>query len=317
LELLSSGRAWIGKAQTPPWRGKRTFSMPTPTLNLVSESKIRDLMPGDRLPKRWEASGVLVRDRHFFVVFDDRTEIARLSDDLQPSNGNGLFGMAHAAFCGYEGITYNALKQRFYLLVEARKQRSGYYQASIVEYNHEFKYLKDRPVDFTLKSVNKGFEAVAHVRRENKDFLLALCEGNKCKCGAKGRKPGGGRVHVFEKRRKRWLHSRAIKLPPTVPFVDYSGMSLDDGGVAIVSQVNSMLWVGQFDEASWKWRDAGQLYEFPRADNGAIRYGNIEGVGWITRTRVVAVSDRRKKKDQPDKNLSEKDQSIHIFDIPS
>jgi hypothetical protein len=29
------------------------------------------------------------------------------------------------------------------------------------------------------------------------------------------------------------------------------------------------------------------------------------------------VSDRRKKKNQPDKSLSEKDQSLHIFDIPS
>ena len=50
-------------------------------------------------------------------------------------------------------------------------------------------------------------------------------------------------------------------------------------------------------------------------DDGAIRYGNIEGVAWITRTGVVTVSDRRKKKHQP-KGLSDKDQSIHIFDIP-
>ena len=287
-----------------------------PTLKLVCESKICDLMPCDQLTKRWEASGVLVKDRNYFVVFDDRTEIARFSDNLQPNSTNGLFGMAHAV-CGYEGITYNAAKQRFYLLVESRKQTSGYYQASIVEYDDEFRYLKDRPVDFTFKSSNKGFEAVAHVRRNNKDYLLALCEGNKCKCGHKGRKPGGGRVQVFEKKRKQWLHSRAIALPTTLPFVDYSGMSIDNGYVAIVSQVNSMLWVGQFDEVDWTWRNAGQLYEFPRSDNGTIRYGNIEGVSWITRTRIVVVSDRRKKKNQPDKGLSEKDQSVHIFDIPS
>jgi hypothetical protein len=287
-----------------------------PTLKLVCESKICELMPCDQPTKRWEASGVLVKDRHFFVVFDDRTEIARFSDDLQPNSTNGLFGMAHSV-CGYEGITYNAAKQRFYLLVESRKQTSGCYQASIVEYDDEFRYLKERPVDFTFKSSNKGFEAVAHVRRNNKDYLLALCEGNKCKCGDKGRRPGSGRVQVFEKTRKQWLHSRAIALPTSLPFVDYSGMSLDSGCVAIVSQVNSMLWVGQFDEVGWTWRDAGQLYEFPRSDNGTVRYGNIEGVGWITRTRVVTVSDRRKKENQPDKGLSEKDQSIHIFDIPS
>ena len=133
-----------------------------PTLKLVCESKIRDLMPCDRPSERWEASGVLVKDPHFFVVFDDRTEIARLSDDLQPNITNGLFGMAHAV-CGYEGITYNAVKQRFYLLVEARKQAKSCYQASIVEYDDEFRYVKDRPVDFTFESSNKGFEAVAHV----------------------------------------------------------------------------------------------------------------------------------------------------------
>ena len=59
-------------------------------------------------------------------------------------------------------------------------------------------------------------------------------------------------------------------------------MSVDSGRVAIVSQVNSMLWVAQFDEAEWTWSNEGKLYEFPRSDNGAIQYGNIEGVGWIT-----------------------------------
>jgi hypothetical protein len=123
-------------------------------------------------------------------------------------------------------------------------------------------------------------------------------------------------VQLFQKTRKSWRHCRAIPLPNSLPFVDYSGMSIDDGRVAIVSQMNSMLWVGQLNQADWTCRDAGQLYEFPRSDNGSIRYGNIEGVGWITPSRIVTVSDRRKKKSQPDKGLSEKDQSIHIFEIP-
>ena len=287
-----------------------------PTLKLVCESKICDLLPRDQQAKRWEASGVLVKGGDYFVVFDDRAQIARISDDLEPNTTNGLFGMPHAD-CGYEGITYNAANERFYLLVESRKLKRGCYNASIVEYDNEFGYLKDRPADFPFKSENKGFEAVAHVRRGTKDYLLALCEGNKCKCGDKGRKPGGGRVQLFEKKKKSWWHLRAIALPTSVPFVDYSGMSIDKGRVAIVSQVNSMLWVGQFDEADWNWRNDGQLYEFPRFKNGAIRYGNIEGVGWLTPTRIVTVSDRRKKSDQPDKRLAEKDQSVHIFDIPT
>jgi hypothetical protein len=286
------------------------------TLKLVNERKISDLMPGNERIDRWEASGVLVKDGRYFVVFDDRSEIARVSSDLEPKKSNGLFGMAHAA-SGYEGITYNVDNKRYYLLVEARKSSKGCYQAQVVEYDDEFRYLKDRALDFTFKSGNKGFEAVAHVRRDDRDYLLALCEGNKCACGARGRKPGGGRVQLFEKNRKAWRHTDTIELPKSVSFVDYSGMSTDHGRVAIVSQENSMLWVGHFDEAGWTWRDAGQLYEFPRSDDGSILYGNIEGVGWIAPKRVVVVSDRRKKKNQRDKRLAEKDQSIHIFEIPS
>ena len=287
-----------------------------PTLNLVREIKIRNLITTDKSTKRWEASGVLVKDGYYYVVFDNRTEIGRISNDLQPNKANGLFGLAHADY-GYEGITYNADKKRFYLLVEARKHARDCYQASIIEYDDQFNYLKQRTVDFTFKSDNKGFEAVAHVRRDDQDYLLALCEGNNCKCGSKGRKPGGGRVQLFKKKKRRWAHASTIALPTTLPFVDYSGMSIDRGRVAIVSQENSMLWVGQFDEASWAWRDYGLLYEFPRSEDGKIRYGNIEGVGWISPTQIVTVSDRRKKKSQPDEELSEKDQSVHIFDIPS
>jgi hypothetical protein len=286
------------------------------TLGLVRETKICDLLTCNQPTKRWEASGVLMKDGYCFVVFDDRTKVARFSDDLQPKKTNGLLGIAHADF-GYEGIAYNAAKQRFYLLVEARKRARGCYQALIVEYDDEFNYRKERPLDFTFKSSNKGFEAVAHVRRDRQDYLLALCEGNECKCGRKGRTPGGGRVQVFEKKRRRWAHSATIELPSALPFVDYSGMSIDHGRVAIASQVNSMLWVGHFDEANWNWHDAGQLYEFPRSDSGPIRYGNIEGVSWISRTRIVTVSDRRKKRNQPDKMLSETDQSIQIFEMPS
>jgi len=287
----------------------------TPTLKLFHEVKICELMPHFKPSTRWEASGVLVKDGHCFIVFDNRTEVGRFTTDLHPNKTNGLLGLAHAD-SGYEGIAYNAAKHRFYLLVEARKQARDCFQAVVVEYDDEFNYRKQRPLDFTFKSGNKGFEAIAHVRRNDQDFVLALCEGNKCKCGSKGREPGGGRVQVFEKKRSRWAHVETIALPTSLPFVDYSGMSIDHGHVAIVSQVNSMLWVGQFDEDDWNWRDSGQLYEFPRTRQGSIYYGNIEGVSWLSPTRIVAVSDRRKK-DQGEDELAEKDQSVHIFEIPS
>src|SRR5262245_56975926 len=119
-----------------------------PTLKLVRESKICDLLPRDKQKKeRWEASGVLVKGSDSFVVFDDSAQVARISNNLKPKNSNGLFGTSDAE-CGFEGITYNAAKERFYLLVESRKQKRGNYKALIVEYDDEFRYLKDRPADF-------------------------------------------------------------------------------------------------------------------------------------------------------------------------
>lgn len=284
-------------------------------LSLVCESKICTLLDDHDARARWEASGVLIKDGYCFVVFDDRPEIGRVSLELKPNEGNALLGLSHPDG-GYEGIAFNHTKQRYYLLVEARKHK-GEFRAFVVEYDVNFAFVRQRPLDFTFESCNKGFEAIAHVRRGGQDYLLALCEGNQCKSGAKGRTPGNGRIQVFEKNKKRWAHVGTIALPATLPFVDYSGMSVDEGRTAVVSQVNSMLWIGQLNESDWSWRDAGTLYEFPRSSNEAISYGNIEGVAWLSATRIVAVSDRRKKKEQPDNCIAEKDQSLHIFDIPN
>ena len=284
------------------------------TLKLVQESKIRDLLPDSGASKRFEASGVLAKGSDYFVVFDDHTALARITNDLRLSNSNVLIGTAPLKG-GYEGIAYNAEKHRYYLLVESHRHDDDEHRAQIVEYSDAFKYVKCRSLDFVFKSCNKGFEALAHVRRDGRDYALALCEGNKCQSGRKGRQPGNGRVQLFEKTKKCWSHIGTVKLPKSVEFVDYSGMSLDNGRVAVVSQENSMLWIGTFEKSTWNWRDEGQLYEFPRTPDGEIQYGNVEGVSWITPNRIVIVSDRRKS-DQP-KHFADKDQSIHVFDIPT
>jgi len=123
-----------------------------------------------------------------------------------------------------------------------------------------------------------------------------------------------GSLGKLGKTKKLWSHIGTVKLPGSVEFVDYSGMSLDDERFAVVSQENSMLWVGMFDKSTWNWRDEGQMCEFPRSPDGEIQYGNVEGVSWITPNRIVIVSDRHKS-DQP-KRFVDKDQSIHVFDIP-
>jgi len=55
--------------------------MTTP-LQLVDERKIRDLFPNNPPTGALEASGVLAMGGMFYVVFDNRTDVARLADDL-------------------------------------------------------------------------------------------------------------------------------------------------------------------------------------------------------------------------------------------
>jgi len=283
-------------------------------LQLVEERKIRELIPYKPPNGALEASGVLAMDGIFYVVFDNRTDVARLADDLSPNRMNGLFGVAHGRE-GYEGIAYDPYARRFYLLIESLETKTGNYRPEIFEYNDSLAYVKHRLVDFAFDSESKGFEALACVRRDGQDYALALCEGNKCRSGSAGRRPGGGRIQLFEKKKRIWSHVGRIKLPKSVKFNDYSAMAIDGCRVAVVSQENAMLWVGRFQEQSWDWCDDGHSYSFPRADDGEIHYGNVEGVSWITQNRIVAVSDR-KKAAQPER-VAEKDQSIHIFDIPS
>ena len=73
-------------------------------------------------------------------------------------------------------------------------------------------------------------------------------------------------------------------------------------------------WIGVFDEKKWEWANDGKTYEFPRTPSGEIHYGNIEGIDWIGERQIVTVSDRKKKR-QPAR-FADKDQSIHIFNLP-
>ncbi len=261
------------------------------TLQLVLEAKLATLMSGSDPDERWEASGLLTRDGAHLVVCDNRTEIVSIADGLVPGDANLLLG-GMGSEPGFEGIAHNTRNGRYYLLIEARKDKRGRYRPMIVEYDERFEYVKSRPMDFEFESANRGFEAIAYVRRDSRDHLLGLCEGNKCQCGKAGRTPGGGRIQVFEKTKKLWSHVAAIKLPRSVQFKDYAGMSIADGRVAVVSQENSMLWVGEFVEAEWGWRDEGRLFEFPRTDAGEILYGNVEGVAWMGPDRVAVGTSR-------------------------
>jgi len=288
---------------------------PGQQLELVKEVKIFDLLDQFNLDPRLEASGVLAKDGMFYVIFDNLPHIALIGADLSAAAGANQFIEQHQGHpCGFEDIAYDPWSGRFYVLIESLRRGHGQYMAMVQEYDAGLRYLGSAWLDFPLDRPNKGLEGLTCVRRYGLSHLLGLCEGNKCAGGAKGRIPGGGRIHVFTRGQRHWERAGKIRLPETLLFEDYSGVAVKGDRIAVVSQVSSALWVGSLALSGWEVTGEGSCYAFPRDADGEIIYGTAEGVSWIAPDQVVVVSD--KAKPDQDRRCRSKDQSIHIFRIP-
>jgi hypothetical protein len=285
-------------------------------LELMAEAKVRTLL-GNPPEKRFEASGVCVKDDACYVIFDNTSHLARfeLKDAKLTPRESHLYAL-HNPFSGYEDIAYDPQAQRFYLLIEAQKSPSGHYMARVEEYDQELNFLSSQWLDFPFRHKNKGLEGLASVYLEEHHYLLGLCEGNKCKGGRKGRRPGGGRIQVFERGEESWKRVLTVKLPKQLEFEDYASLDVSGTRIAVVSQASSLLWAGNFADRHGNFADADQIYRFPRNPKEKPLYCNIEGIAWLAPDLILTVSDRRKSGKQA-RRCEEKDQSLHIFRVPN
>ena len=282
-----------------------------PTLRLVREAKIADLF-GTSGRARLEASGVLARLGRYYVIFDNLPDVGLIDPGLTPSGAE--LRPVPIDPTGYEDIAWDEHSRRFLILVESVEAEPGVFQPQVRELDEDLRPGPCRWLEFQLDRPNKGLEGLTCVRRDGRTFLLGLCEGNRCRGGEAGRRPGGGRIHVFTEDTDRWDRVGTIKLPETVAFEDYSSLSLDGDRLAVVSQASSALWVGELAPSTWDVRGEGRSYVFPRDRDGRTVYGTVEGVAWTGPAEVVVVSDRADR-DHP--RWREKDQSIHVFAVPS
>ncbi|MFI0976933.1 hypothetical protein ACH4SP_07895 [Streptomyces sp. NPDC021093] len=292
-------------------------------LRLVKEAKIQDLI-GDGAGTRLEASGVLYRDGAFLIVCDNLRSLIRVSSELSPkAPENGVFeanvpkksgSSAAETAVGYEDLAHDALHDHYFMLSEAEPVKPKGFRARVHEYDAKGRSVGSTHLDFDLADANKGMEGLEWVERSGTEHLLALCEGNRCEGGKKGRTPGGGRIQVFRRDGKGWAHTDTIRLPQSLPFEDYSSVSVRDGRIAVLSQASSALWVGRISAKKWE-VDEGTVHRLPTDGKGRTVYGNAEGVSWVSADHVVIVSDRAKK--GTGERLRAKDQSIHLFLIPS
>jgi hypothetical protein len=160
--------------------------------------------------------------------------------------------------------------------------------------------------------------------------ILAMCEGNKCQEEMTGRR-GEGRLVAMRKTVVNdtctWETIRKIHIPRSAHFLDYSAITMnEEGRVALTSQEDSRLWIGQLngrnEDGLWDIdaiefdETVAQVYDFPRDHHCDIIYCNIEGIFWMNDNMVMAVSDKMKGKGMQNFRCFEKDQSVHVFVIP-
>lgn len=284
-------------------------------MTLVAERKLSDFIEPPTGSGVLEASGVVATGGYYYVVFDNVRRVARIHTSLRPgSKRHSWFGRAREGE-GYEDIAFSPDTRRFYLLIEAEKHPDGTYKALIDECDEEAQFKKRRWVDVPFDKRNSGFEGLHAVRREGRDYLLALCEGNRCRGGRKGRQPGGGRIHVLQRAGTVWKSMASIALPPSVRFEDYSAVSIRGNRIAVISQQTSRLWIGSLRFRDWTITGRGTIYDFPSTKKGKPKYCTLEGVCWLSPRTFVLVSDL--SKESHPKRCRKRDQSIHVFRIPT
>jgi hypothetical protein len=318
-------------------------------LTLKAESKVVDCVPGDW--KSLEASGVIAVDGSLIVNFDNLQKIAIVDSALAACNGStgkivdlpvppdGSAGEGSEAITRMPDGTYTLIQETFRVGTEIHSRARKY--SNVLAGKPTL--LADADLDFKFESDNKGIEGVAavHHRGTNSTFLLALCEGNHCRKGSEGRAPGGGTILVFHDTAgngSQWALNNELALPPSLPFIDFSGLDLVEHGprwrAAIVSQTSSGLWLGSIEAVAdastpsglaWQLSAAdghGVAHAFPlRAADGALQYCNVEGVSFLPAAeqregflRMAFASDKAKKSQGPACQV--KGQSVHVFEVP-
>ena len=283
-----------------------TRTLATKTLwGPLLESRVYKLLSGYNSSDDFEASGVYTLGNYFYVVFDNRYKIGKFLNTLpQNSNSNSLLSSG-SGNSNFEGITYdNYGTPHWYVVEEAVKNGSIWYPR-IRQYSSSMNYQSSQWTDYAFNSSNnsKAFEGIAYIRRNNNDYLLSIVEGT-------------GAIAVMLQTGNTWTKVTEFFLPVT--FTDYSDIALYGSKLAVVSQEDAQMWVGELSSTSWTTTGSGTVYDFPKGSSTGIVgggnltiYANEEGVSFVDDSTVVTCSDKAASS-QPSYQTY-KDQSVQIF----
>jgi hypothetical protein len=316
------------------------------TLKLAKHITIQGLL-GDPLEKNvFEASGVRMVGDDFYVVFDNIFDIGKFHKDLPFLSTNNYLILPDKPMkkeSQFEGIAHDQKLNTFYIAQEAVENGPNKFHANISEVkmgSETYEVKRACLTEIGFETSNKGIEGLAHLRIEDKVYLLGLCEGNHCQAGKNGRELGEGRVIVMLQDETptgkcTWKTVEVLNIPKEAKFQDYSDIAVHhskkDGvyHVAILSQENSQIWLGKLHVPQEKnpekaakshhlnWElETVAVFDFPRDDECRIIYCNVEGVDFISHDLIVVVSDRMKGHGKQPIQCLDRDQSVHVFSLP-
>ena len=192
--------------------------------------------------------------------------------------------------------------------------------------------------DKTIAAGNKGIEEIfVWTAANGTRYMMGICEGPGCAAttltSATNVWPPNnavfGKIMVFNQNPSTcaWANHMNITTPakmgdyaafsffPAYPLPNNNGTK-DIRVVSILSQQDSMVWVGRFDFNTMSFISTGSFYRnLPRTagtctatkPGGTITNCNMEGIAWINSTHLIAVSDQA--------DCGSTQESVHIFDL--
>jgi len=307
-------------------------------MKLIKEMPFIGLFNNLQNQTRFEASGIAIAKGYGWVVYDSLRAIGRV--DLR-FNFRGVENLLipedqNERESQFEGLSYCESTDTFFVVRETYLDPET---GKLVSKTEELKFAPDNSkysvvgsciLDYTFEDTNKGIESMYYFEKGGERYLMALCESNYCRTivptpeqpDPPGLDRGHGRVILAKMTTApdgdcEWAVEKVIKVPRRAKFLDFAGMAFHGymgRRVAVISQEDAALWIGEFDWDEMEFVGKGKVFHFPRNEHCEKIYCNVEGVQFIDSHRVVLTSDKAKSI-QPHACMH-KDQSIQIMALP-
>lgn len=285
-----------------------------------------------------DVSGVPGDGNPFFVVLDNSFKVFRVGPtvSLREDSGNGLLNWPgdKGEDSQFECLAYNLTSASFVAVQEMVTDKHDSMRARMFD----VMFVEDTVVvadecdcDYEFEKDNKGFEgAIVLDGADGSSYMLALCEGNHCGGGKKGRDTGNGRLVILRRGvddngKCLFKSDGEIHLPKELDFADYSAITINQNAspgkdgemtVAVASQENAAIWVGTIKPVKDGKHPfefgSGTIYDFPPDNDCRPVYCNVEGLHFAADRTIVAVSDAMKSKGKQDYRCWDKAQSVHL-----